>query len=60
MKTIISGNIYIEVETFSRFENLVRAYRVEAEEITGFLGKFIVGSNMTEEEIIKLYRKEGK
>ena len=60
MKQITSGNLYIEVEPHTRFENLVRGYRVENEEITGFLGKFIVTTNFTEEEIIGLYRKEGK
>lgn len=60
MKSFTSGNIYIEVETYQRFTNLVRAYRIKNEEITGFLGKFIVPSNFTEEEILNLYRKEGK
>lgn len=52
--------IVIERETYSRFQDLVRAYKVENGEITGFMGKFIIPSNFTEEDIIALYRKEGK
>ena len=58
MKTIESGNIVIEKEFIERnhFEILVRAYRVENGSPVAFLGKFIVPNNMTDTEIIRLYK----
>ncbi len=62
MKTYERGNIAIEREmTDNRFYDLVRAYRVkESGEPEAFLGKYIVPSNYTEDELFELYRKEGK
>lgn len=58
MKFIEAGNIVIEKEFIERnpFEVLVRAYRVENGSPVAFLGKFIVPNNMTDEEIINLYK----
>lgn len=58
MKFIEAGNIVIEKEFIERnpFEVLIRAYRVENESPVAFLGKFIVPNNMTDEEIINLYK----
>lgn len=59
MKTIIREdlNLYIEKEIVDgrRFEFLVRAYKVVDGEITGFLGKYFVPSNFTDDEIVELY-----
>lgn len=59
MKTIIREdlNLYIEKEMVEgrRFEYLVRAYKVVDGEITGFLGKYFVPTNFTDDEIVELY-----
>lgn len=56
MKQITSGNIVIECEPYNRFNNLVRGYKVDEQgNPVAFLGKFIVSTNYTEEEIIKLF-----
>lgn len=62
MKTYERNDIAIQREmTDNRFYDLVRAYRVnESGEPVAFLGKYIVPSNYTEDELFELYRKEGK
>lgn len=58
MKQIKNGDIVIEIEAYNRFKNLIRGYRVNDKgEAVAFLGKFIVPTNFTEEETIKLYKK---
>ena len=45
MKTIHLDNMIIEVETYERFTNIVRAYQIDgAGDIVAFLGKYIIGS----------------
>ena len=62
MKIYERDNIAIQREmTDNRFYDLVRGYRVnESGEPVAFLGKWKVPSNMTEDELFELYRKEGK
>lgn len=62
MKIYERNDIAIQREmTDNRFYDLVRAYRVnESGEPVAFLGKYIVPSNYTEDELFELYRKEGK
>lgn len=56
MKQIEANGIVIERETYNRFEDIVRGYKVnESGEPVAFLGKYIVTSNHTDEEIIKLF-----
>ena len=59
MKTIIREDLhlYIEVEPReeNRFEQMVRGYYLKNGERTGFLGKYIVTTNYTEDEIIELF-----
>lgn len=43
MKTLKIENITIEIETYDRFENKVRAYKEENGSIL-FLGKYIIGT----------------
>ena len=58
MKTIADGNLLIEIETYTRFENLVRGYKVNTNgEAVAFLGKFIVTTNYTLNDIINLYKE---
>lgn len=57
MKTFENGNLLIEVETYSRFENIVRGYKTNASgEAVAFLGKYIVTTNYTVDELINLYK----
>lgn len=62
MKLIKDGNIVIAKEmTDNRFYDLVTGHRVDKDGVpVAFLGKYKIPSNFTEEEIIDLYRKEGK
>ena len=59
MRTIIREDLhlYIEVESReeSRWEWLVRGYAIKNGERTGFLGKYIVTTNYTDDEIIELF-----
>ena len=49
--------IEITKEVYSRFFYLVRGYKVNEKGLpVAFLGKFIVPSNYTEEEILKLFK----
>lgn len=61
MKTYEVDNIVITREVESRFFDMVRGYKVDKSgNPIAFLGKYKIQSNFTEEEIINLYRKEGK
>lgn len=59
MKTIVREDLhlYIEVEqrVENRWEQLVRGYYIKDGEITGFLGKYFVPTNFTDDEIVELY-----
>lgn len=60
MKLYQKKNIIVSREVYGRFEDLVIGHEVNEEgEPVKFLGKFIVPSNYSEEEVIGLYRKEG-
>ena len=58
MKTLENGNLLIEVETYSRFENIVRGYKTNANgEAIAFLGKYIITTNYTVYDLINLYKE---
>lgn len=62
MKIYERDNIAIRREmTDNRFYDLVTAHKFDKEgNPVAFLGRFKVPSNMTEDELFELYRKEGK
>lgn len=56
MKQITSGNIVIEREPYNRFKDIVRGYKVDEQgNPVAFLGKYIITTNYTDEEIINLF-----
>lgn len=57
MTTIKINNITIEVETYNRFENIIRGYKEENGQIL-FLGKYIIGTRECDlEEAIEMFTK---
>ena len=59
MREFIHNDMLIQREYYGRFEDLVRAYIIDPDKNPSlrFLGKYIVGSNATEDDIINLFTK---